>query len=166
MLNGRWILQGVWQSIRRPCLSVAVPVLALAFLATAVQAREVSTRSDFPFIEALHELDSEEEKLEHLRSWDPSMGPENGLSDVDARRFDTLLDLSILHNVGRDGRLDREALMSDVLDLFGVGGKGVSNVTIDDEGNLRHQGSAIYIPSYVMFYFTLDSLIPGFFELL
>lgn len=82
-MNGERHLRREWRSMPGQAARAVMLIPTLVFLPPMVQGQEdcrVYQRSDFPFVQALHELDTEERKLEHLRSWNVSMGPENGLS--------------------------------------------------------------------------------------
>ncbi|WP_420463592.1 hypothetical protein [Candidatus Palauibacter sp.] len=142
-----------------------MPISALMLLLSVVHGQEkcrVYQRSDFPFIQALHELDSEERKLEHLRSWTPTMGAENGLSNAAyAYHYGSLLRLFLLHHVGDDKALDRESLIDNIRETMAL-----SNwITMNDEGDVAERtAGAGYFPPYAMFVFTLDSLIPNILE--
>ena len=127
----------------------------------ASEAENLSTRSDFPFVDALHELDTEKEKLQHLRNWQVTMWRDNGLSTrLDGVRYETLLDLFVFPHVDDEGVLDLEALE---LDIFVGFPQLLTAVAMDDDGNLTHLDRYIS-PPYAMFLFTLHSLVPGFFR--
>ena len=161
-MNGKWNIRQEWQSIQGRAPRAVVLTLFLIFPTSVVPAQEVSNRSEFPFLQDLYELAMEEQKLEHLRSWSQAIGPENGLSDQDARRLSIMLNLYIFFH-WREDRLDRDGLIDKLLSLAPY-----NQVTIDDVGNLLHDPHLsfyfYYSPPEVMFLFALDSLLPDFFR--
>ena len=74
------------QLIRRGASGAVVLIAALMLLPPAVHGQEcrVYQRADFPLVQALHKLDSEERRLERLRSWTPAMGAETCSSGIPA----------------------------------------------------------------------------------
>ena len=90
------------------------------------------------------------------------MGAENGLSRAaHAYHYGSLLKLFVLHHVGGDGALDRESLIDNIRETMGLS----DWITMNDEGHVaeRTAGEA-YFPTYAMFVFTLDGLIPDVLE--
>ncbi len=163
-MNGEQQVRQKRRSMQRGASGAAVLISTLMLLPSVVDGQEecrVYQRSDFPFIESLHELDSEERKLEHLRSWTPTMAAENGLKTAYAYHYGSLLQLFVLHHVRGDGVLDRESLIDNIGNTMGVS----DWITMNDEGHVaeRWPGGG-YFPPYAMFVFTLDSLIPNILE--
>lgn len=99
----------------RQVLSALGLSLALVLAVSAVQEPHGWSRADFPYIQTLHELDTEESKLEHLGNWHFRMASENGLSGMGAYRFRSLLDLWTLSHVDEQGTLDRRSLLRQLV---------------------------------------------------
>ncbi len=85
-------------------------LLLLTFLAVTVvaisetkatdslgQKKRVPATANFPFIQALQQLDKIEQKMKHLRRWNHDMGELNGISKRNAYRFLALLNMFIFH---------------------------------------------------------------------
>ena len=67
-----------------------------------------------PFIQAFYALETHEQKMQHLRSWELDMAAQNGLTRTSAGRFRALLLLSIFPYVNDAGVLDCEGLARDL----------------------------------------------------
>ena len=95
-------------------------LLCIGFaLTVAARAGASAGETPLPFIQALARLETHEQKVQHVRSWHPSMGVENGLTDVDhGLRFEALLALYLFHYVNDAGVLDCEELAIDLRMAF------------------------------------------------
>ena len=96
----------------------------------------------FPFIQALQRLGTPEEKLQHLKSWQPRLAKENGISRYNAYRYAALLDLYVFPSVGDEGVVDCKALEDDLMS------------TLRERLEITEAG-------YVMFNYTVDEVCPG-----
>ena len=101
----------------------------------------------FPFIQTFNRLDTTEKKLEHLRSWHPGLAKENGMSRIDGRHFESLLDLFPFHHVDDEGVLDCSALHSDL------------ELSMPRRYELSHS-SLGHNSAYAMFNVVVDELCP------
>ena len=96
----------------------------------------------FPFIEALQRLDTTEKKLEHLRSWHHGLAKENGISEINALQYDSLLAMFVLPHIDDEGVLDCKALEADLVETM------PGRLEVTEIG-------------YVMFNITVDDACPG-----
>ena len=99
-----------------------------------------------PFLQTFRQLETHEQKLQHLHSWQHKMGAPNGISDHNARRFEVLLQSYIFYHVDDTGVLNCQALIDN---LF---------VSMYD----RLELSGIHDIGYTMFNLVVDDLCPGF----
>ena len=67
-----------------------------------------------PFIQALYALETYEQKMQHLRSWEIALAAQNGITDTTARRFRALLMISLFPYVDDAGVLDCEEMARDL----------------------------------------------------
>lgn len=63
-----------------------------------------------PFIQAFYALETYEQKIRHLRSWELDMAVQNGITRTSAGRFRALLLLYLFNFVNAAGVLDCEEL--------------------------------------------------------
>ncbi len=67
-----------------------------------------------PFIQAFYALETYEQKMQHLRSWELDLAAQNGITRTSAGRFRALLLLSVFRHVDDAGVLDCEEWARDL----------------------------------------------------
>ena len=63
-----------------------------------------------PFIQAFRQAETHAQKLQHLRSWNPALGPQNGLLESEALFLQSFLGLYIFFHIDDTGVLNCQAL--------------------------------------------------------
>lgn len=67
-----------------------------------------------PFLQAFYHLETNRQKVHHLRNWHHEMGAQNGLAARSAQRFQALLDFFLFPHVDAGGVLDCADLAEDL----------------------------------------------------
>lgn len=63
-----------------------------------------------PFIQAFRQAETRAQKIQHLRSWNHTLGPQNGLTESEALFLEAFLVLYIFFHVDDNGVLNCQAL--------------------------------------------------------